>query len=82
MTAEAAGPRTRLGDYMPIVNKRMAAGDYTPYYEEREITEPVDLCDERGLLNPEAVGRIRLRVGEGWCERGGDAPHVARSRLG
>jgi len=59
MTAEATGPRTRLADHMPIVNKRMARGDYTPYYEEREITEPVDLCDERGLLNPEAVGWSR-----------------------
>jgi hypothetical protein len=44
---------------MPIVSKRMASGDYTPHYEEREITEPVDLCDERGLLNPEAVGWSR-----------------------
>jgi hypothetical protein len=59
MTAEAAEPRTRLPDYMPIVKARMARGDYTPHYEERELTDPVDLCDERGLLNPEAVGWSR-----------------------
>jgi hypothetical protein len=28
-------------------------------YVERELTQPVDLCDERGLLNPEAVGFAR-----------------------
>lgn len=27
--------------------------------EEREITEPVDLCDAAGLLNPAAVGWTR-----------------------
>ena len=42
----------RLPDYMPILNDRMARGDYLPHYEEREITEPVDLCDAHGYLNP------------------------------
>lgn len=28
-------------------------------YEERELTRPVDLCDARGRLNPEAVGFSR-----------------------
>jgi hypothetical protein len=44
---------------MPILNERMAKGDYLPYYHEREITEPVDLCDAKGRLNPEAVGWSR-----------------------
>ena len=26
---------------------------------EREITEPVLLCDNKGLLNPEAIGFAR-----------------------
>jgi hypothetical protein len=38
----------------------MARGDYLPYYEERELTEPVDLCAEQGALNPEAVGWSRF----------------------
>jgi hypothetical protein len=45
---------------MPILNAKMAKGDYRPHYEEREITEPVDLCDERGALNPEAIGWSRF----------------------
>jgi hypothetical protein len=44
---------------MPIVDERMARGDYVPYYEEREITAPVDLCDERGRLNDAARGWSR-----------------------
>jgi hypothetical protein len=50
----------RLPDYMPILKEKMARGEYLPYYEEREITEPVDLCDERGALNPGAVGWSRV----------------------
>jgi hypothetical protein len=49
----------RLPDHMPVVNAKMAAGDYRSHYREREITEPVDLCDARGALNPEAVGWSR-----------------------
>jgi hypothetical protein len=59
MAARNAGSKKRLPDYMPILNERMARGDYLPHYEEREITEPVDLCDERGVLNPDAVGWSR-----------------------
>jgi hypothetical protein len=59
MAARNAGSKKHLPDYMPILNERMARGDYLPHYEEREITEPVDLCDERGILNPEAVGWSR-----------------------
>jgi hypothetical protein len=55
----SAKPDRPLPDYMPILNARMARGDYLPHYEEREITEPVDLCDERGVLSPEAVGWSR-----------------------
>ena len=59
MAARNAGSKKRLPDYMPILNERMARGDYLSHYEEREITQPVDLCDERGTLNPEAVGWSR-----------------------
>jgi hypothetical protein len=50
---------TELPDYMPIVSRRMAEGDYLPHYQEREITGPVDLCDQKGRLNPDAVGWSR-----------------------
>jgi len=59
MAATNAGSKKHLPDYMPILNERMARGDYLSHYEEREITQPVDLCDERGILNPEAVGWSR-----------------------
>lgn len=26
-------------------------------YHEPELTEPVELCDQRGNLNPDAIGR-------------------------
>ena len=48
-----------LPDHMPIVSAKIATGDYRPYYQEREITQPVDLCDARGVLNPQAVGWSR-----------------------
>jgi hypothetical protein len=38
----------------------MSRGDYAPQYVEREITEPRDLCDGRGRLNPEAIGWSRV----------------------
>jgi hypothetical protein len=41
--------RRQVPDWMPIVNPRMAEGDYRPYYTEREIIEPVDLCVSAGL---------------------------------
>jgi hypothetical protein len=59
MAARNAGSKKRLPDYLPILDERMASGDYLSHYEEREITEPVDLCGERGILNPEAVGWSR-----------------------
>lgn len=46
-------------DYMPILDEKMARGEYLPHYVEREITEPVLLCDERGRLNPDAIGWAR-----------------------
>jgi len=51
--------RKKLPDYLPILNDKMAKGDYKPYYQEREITEPVMLCDDNGDLNPDAVGWSR-----------------------
>jgi len=42
---------------MPIVAARMASHRST--YAEREITEPRDLCDAHGRLNPDAVGWSR-----------------------
>ena len=50
---------TELPDYMPIVSRRMAECDYLPHYQEREITGPMDLCDQKGRLNPDAVGWSR-----------------------
>jgi hypothetical protein len=49
----------RLPEYMPVVRANMASQDYPCRYQERELTEPVDLCDARGALNPEAVGWSR-----------------------
>jgi hypothetical protein len=54
---ESAG--NSLPDYMPIVSERMTGGNYRPFYEEREITQTVDLCDAHGDLNPAAVGWSR-----------------------
>ncbi len=48
-----------LPDYMPIVSATMSRGDYRSSYPEREIAQPVDLCDEWGALNPEAIGWSR-----------------------
>ncbi len=49
----------QLPDYMPIMEDRMESGDYVRHYHEPEITEPVLLCDQKGELNPEAVGWAR-----------------------
>lgn len=46
---------------MPIVAGRMASG-YSPVYRERELTEPVELCDARGNVNPAALGWSRRPV--------------------
>jgi hypothetical protein len=49
---------SRLPDHLPILDRsgRALPG---PVYVEREITEPVDLCDARGRLNPAAAGFSR-----------------------
>jgi hypothetical protein len=44
---------------MPIVAPKLSDGSYAPVYVEREISEPVDLCDPRGRLDPRAVGWSR-----------------------
>ncbi len=54
--------RRQLPDWMPIVNSRMARGDYRPYYTEREITKPVELCDDSGRLNPATRGWARQPI--------------------
>jgi hypothetical protein len=51
-----------LPDYLPILRAEMSKGDYVPYYDEREVTESVDLCDARGRLNPDAVGWSRFPI--------------------
>ncbi len=50
---------TKLPDYMPIVDERVARDGLPGVYVEREITSPVDLCDRRGSMNPEATGWAR-----------------------
>lgn len=52
--------KKNLADYMPIVKAKVEGTGYLPYYEERELTGPVDLCDARGHLNPEAIGWSRV----------------------
>jgi hypothetical protein len=61
MSAHAKA-KPRLPEHMPILNRRMARGDYLPHYVEREIAKPVDLCDERGELAPEALGWSRFPI--------------------
>lgn len=51
--------KKKLPDYMPIVQGRIDAG-YVSHYIERELTEPVMLCDDQGYLNPKAVGWSRV----------------------
>lgn len=59
MLAENAGAKKPLPDYMPIVSEKIKGG-YVGHYIERELKVPVLLCDERGNLNPEAVGWSRV----------------------
>jgi len=49
----------RLPDHLPILDRPGARRVRERVYVEREITEPVDLCDARGRLNPAAVGFAR-----------------------
>lgn len=44
-----------LPDHMPIVGN----GPHASVYDERELVEPVDLCDAQGRLEPAAVGWSR-----------------------
>jgi hypothetical protein len=48
-----------LPDHLPIVADRIRRGDHRPIYEERELTEPTNLCGAHGRLNPAAVGWSR-----------------------
>ncbi|MEN8182639.1 MAG: DUF2804 domain-containing protein [Myxococcota bacterium] len=50
---------SRLPDHMPIVDDRVGRGASPGQYRERELTEPLDLCDQAGRLNREAVGWSR-----------------------
>lgn len=50
---------TALPDHLPILDRRLARDGCPGVYEERELTSPVDLCDRRGRLNPDAVGFSR-----------------------
>jgi hypothetical protein len=44
-----------LRDHLPILDRPGARRVNEAVYEEREITAPVDLCDARDRLDPEAV---------------------------
>ena len=59
LASKTEAARKPAPDYMPVVKKKMTGGNYLPYYQERELTAPVLLCDERGRLNPAAVGWAR-----------------------
>jgi hypothetical protein len=48
-----------LPDHLPILDRPGACRVRETAYAEREITAPVDLCDERDRLNPDAVGFAR-----------------------
>lgn len=63
-----------LADYLPIVQPRMARGDYCATYHEPELTHPVDLCDARGRLNLGAVGwsrtpLVRANLSRHWLRK-------------
>jgi hypothetical protein len=60
MGGEGRAGRQPAPDYLPILNRKMAAGNYVSHYLEPELTEPVLLCDEHGRLNPRAVGWSRF----------------------
>jgi hypothetical protein len=48
-----------LPDQLPIVERRLGRNGCSAVYHERELVEPVDLCDASGRLNPAAVGFAR-----------------------
>lgn len=45
-----------------LSEKNNRQGEVTMQHVEREITEPVLLCDKKGLLNPEAIGFARKPI--------------------
>ena len=49
-----------LPRHLPILAAKRARGGYERAYQERERTAATRLCDERGLLNPDAVGWSRF----------------------
>ena len=49
----------RLPDHLPILGRRLAGAAAASVYPERELTQPVDLCDEGGRLAPAAIGFSR-----------------------
>lgn len=51
--------RRRLPEHLPILDARFRAGAPPSHYAERELRAPLDLCDARGLLAPQAVGWSR-----------------------
>ena len=51
-----------LPDHLPILTDKMQRGEYCSPYVEPEITAAVDLCDDRGRLNPAAVGWSRAPI--------------------
>jgi len=53
-----AQAKKKLADYMPIVQPKIDAG-YVSHYIEPELTSPVMLCDDKGFLNPKAIGWSR-----------------------
>jgi hypothetical protein len=59
MWAIVSAAMTSLPDHLPILDRPHARRVLAPVYTEREITVPVDLCDARGRLNPDAVGFAR-----------------------
>lgn len=56
----------RMFDIMKIItgftNDNNRQGVVTVQHVERELTEPVLLCDKKGLLNPEAIGFARQPI--------------------
>jgi hypothetical protein len=50
---------SRLPDHLPILDARLRDTPAPSVYVEREIVEPVDLCDTKGRLNPASVGFSR-----------------------
>jgi len=48
-----------LPDHLPILDRSGARPASGAVYAERELVAPVDLCDARGRLNPDAVGFAR-----------------------